>query len=124
MSMADQPCANDNPYSPKCRGAACTHIKVLPGQEGEFYVSRADNSGNKANEGQRNYTDNEWAMVMFPRSGRITVAKMDVEAGDTLQAVSSDGLQSFPGDGLEYGPSGIHFTDMVASTATFAQHIM
>ena len=41
------PCANDNPYSPRCRGSACTHINILPGGEGEFYISRVDNYGNE-----------------------------------------------------------------------------
>jgi hypothetical protein len=48
-ALAREPCGNDNPYSPKCRGKSCTHINILPGSQGEFYISRYDNNGNVEN---------------------------------------------------------------------------
>jgi hypothetical protein len=127
-ALSREPCGNDNPYSPKCRGKSCTHINILPGSQGEFYISRFDNNGNAENPGEqgddalgayssvddgdnrvtghggttgdktgnlpqgytsntarRNYGDNEWAQIYFPRDGWLTPILMDVpDDGDTL----------------------------------------
>jgi hypothetical protein len=114
FALAKEECGNDNPYSPKCRGKSCTHINILPGSQGEFYISRYDNYGNAenphgssvddgvnsagtgdktsnlsqeytSNTGQRNYGDNEWAQIYLPRDGWLTPILMDVnDDGDTL----------------------------------------
>ena len=107
--VAREPCGNDNPYSPKCRGKSCTHINILPGSQGEFYISRFDNNGNAenpdgsgvddgvnsgggatdnnpqqytSNTARRNYGDNEWAQIYLPRDGWLTPIMMDVASGD------------------------------------------
>ena len=87
-ALAREPCGNDNPYSPKCLGKSCANINILPGSQGEFYITRYDNNGNSenaqtrlhgvienpnynnlpqtytSNTGQRNYSHNEYAQVM------------------------------------------------------------
>jgi hypothetical protein len=114
QALAQAPCGNDNPYSPKCRGKSCAHVSILPGSQGEFYISRFDNNGNAENadgqdvdEGQnngsetnangnlpqgystntarRNYGDNEAADIYMPRDGWLTPILMDVpDDDDTL----------------------------------------
>jgi hypothetical protein len=107
QALAREPCGNDNPYSPKCRGKSCPFISILPGSQGEFYISRFDNNGNAENaDGQdvdegansgsetnangnlpqgytsntarRNYADNEAADIYLPRDGWLTPILMDV----------------------------------------------
>ena len=38
--LAKAPCGNYSPFSPKCLGKSCTHISILPGTNGEWYISR------------------------------------------------------------------------------------
>jgi hypothetical protein len=119
--LASEPCGNDNPYSPKCRGKSCTHINILPGSGGEFYISRYDNYGNQenpqtkhssdkdaqsgknsnlpqqyqSNTGQRNYSDNEWAQIYLPRAGWLTPIMMDApDADDKLELKKSPGASA------------------------------
>ena len=111
QALAREPCGNDNPYSPKCRGKTCPHINILPGSQGEFYISRFDNNGNAenpdgasvddgantagsgdktsnlpqeytSNTARRNYGDNEFAQIYLPKSGWLTPILMDVATGD------------------------------------------
>jgi hypothetical protein len=110
LKMAKEPCGNDNPYSPKCIGKSCTHVNILGGSAGEFYISRFDNIGNRenpatvhsskkdnglgtkphddtSNTAQRNYSDNEYAVIYLPSSGWLTPIMMDLpDPSDTLKA--------------------------------------
>jgi hypothetical protein len=123
-ALASEPCGNDNPYSPKCLGKSCAFINILPGSQGEWYISRYDNNGNQenpqtrlhganeapklnnlpqmysSNTAQRNYSHNEYAQVYLPKSGWLTPIMMDV---NTMSGGAGQGsgdtlvLQDAPG---------------------------
>ena len=59
LALAQEPCGNDNPYSPKCLGKSCPYVNVLPGSQGEFYISRFDSQGNAATAP----TVNNWSTI-------------------------------------------------------------
>jgi len=119
-ALAKEKCGNDNPYSPKCMGKTCPLINILPGSQGEFYISRYDNNGNQenpqtrlhgiqeepsnnnepqmyhSNTAQRNYSHNEFARIYLPKSGWLTPIMMDVNSegeggGDSLVVTKSNG---------------------------------
>ena len=110
LPHARAPCGNNSPYSPKCLGKSCPQINILPGAQGEFYISRFDNNGNAenaqvtpadagnlpqaytTNTAQRNYGENEFAEVYIPAQGWLTPIMMDVvvdDDGDTLQLLAT-----------------------------------
>jgi len=87
-------------------------INILPGSQGEYYISRFDNGGNAenpqtgdagnlpqtytTNTAQRNYSHNEYAEIFLPHSGWLTNILMDVnlegpKGGDTLDLTTSGG---------------------------------
>jgi hypothetical protein len=102
QAVAREPCGNDNPYSPKCRGKSCAFVNILPGSNGEFYISRYDNNGNAdnadgqsvddgahsgakaSNTARRNYGDNEFAQIYLPRDGWLTSMMIRIDSGDLL----------------------------------------
>lgn len=78
--FASLPCSNHNPWGPKCVGPTCPDIVILPGKEGEWYLTRARNVGNYDEEqGRQNYSHNELADIYLPKAGWLSIAMMDVE---------------------------------------------
>jgi hypothetical protein len=46
-TAAGQACNNNSPYSPKCTGASCGKILIKPGSDGEYYITRYDNTADQ-----------------------------------------------------------------------------
>ena len=95
--LTQDPCGNDNPYSPVCVGKSCAFLRVMRGSEGEFYISRFDNIGPGPGSGEnsgafsapntqtrndpvgpRNYSHNEFAQIYLPKSGWLTPVILDI----------------------------------------------
>lgn len=71
-------------------------MNILPGSNGEFYISRYDNNGNAenpvdaagnqpqeytSNTAQRNYGNNEYAKIYLPSPGWLTPILMQLGSG-------------------------------------------
>ena len=87
-------CANNNPYSPKCRGNSCKFIRILAGNSNDFWLTRVRRAtGLGLSHRNQNYTNNEQAEVYFPYGGKLTVLAMDIEqaGGDYLKLAGGEG---------------------------------
>ena len=113
--MSRQECGNESPFSPKCRGRSCPYIQIIEGESGEFYVTRSENYGNENNEnGNRNYSDNENAMVMFPASGWLTVVLMDAPDDDDTVHLFTNALKHTNDDYIDMKTKTVgEYTDLV-----------